>query len=185
MSIKIIIPSAGRSDNVLTNIDNQIICVPENEIKEYKIFNSDFEIISHPKLKNLAAKRNWILNKFGEVFMIDDDMVSLERVYVKTNQVLSSKEAYNQVQQLFYQAKHLNAMLFGFSEDPSPNHYNPYKPLMLKGISGGGAYGILKDSKLFFTENTTACDSHFVTLLNTYKNRYSLIEIFINNFIFL
>ena len=173
--IKIVVPSAGRWDSVLTDVDNMILCVPKNEVEKYKKFN-DCEIIGHEPLKNLAAKRNFILNKFGEVFQLDDDCQSFERVYISKNQKMSPSATYKQVQELYYQAKAIDAKLFGFSEDPSPIHYNPYKPFMLKGMSGGGAYGILENSGLYFTELTTACDSHFVNLLNAFKNRYCLVD---------
>jgi hypothetical protein len=124
----------------------------------------------------LAEKRNWILSKFGDVFMIDDDMVSFERVYKKDNQKMTPTETENQILWLYDFAIKINASLFGFSEDPNPNHYNPYKPIMLKGISGGGAYGILKTGALRFNEHLTAADSHYITLLNKYKNRYNLID---------
>jgi len=174
-NIKIVIVSAGRAQSVLTNVNNAILCVPENEKKEYKKYN-DYDIITHPKLKNLAAKRNFILNKYKSVFMLDDDLVTFERVYQSKEQVLNKDETYKRIQELYYQSLSVNAKLFGFSEDPSPIHYNPYKPFMMKGISGGGAYGIIDGGKLYFTEKTTACDSHWITLLNTYYNRYSLID---------
>lgn len=174
--IKIVVPSAGRAEKVLTKIQNQIICVPENEFDLYCEYNKDYEIIKHPKLKNLAAKRNWILQKFENVFMVDDDMIAMQRIYnTEMQRNLTESEAFLNIQNLYQLAININAKLFGFSEDPCPNHYNPYKPYMLKGMTGGGAYGIL-DKKLFFAEETTACDSHFVTLLNTYLNRYSLID---------
>jgi len=174
--IKIVIPTAGRFNNVLTNIKGQILCVPEKEKEQYKKAN-DFEIIAHPKLKNLAEKRNWILNKFkGEVFMVDDDMINFQNITKKTDRNLNPEQTNKRIQEIYYQAKCIDAKLFGFSEDPNHLHYNPYKPFMLKGITGGGSYGILKNSDLHFSEKTTACDSHFVTILNIYKNRYSLID---------
>ena len=175
MDVKIIIPTAGRSDRVLTEIDNQILCVPEAEAAAYRE-HCNYEIITHPELKNLAAKRNWIYKKFGDVFMVDDDMVSFERVYRSTDQFLDPAQTYEVIQNLYYMAVDIGAKLFGFSETPSPKHYNPYKPLMLKGMAGGGAYGLLQDDKLYFTEKTTAADSHFITLLNMYYYRYSLID---------
>jgi hypothetical protein len=175
MSIKIIIPSADRAGSVLTNIENQIICVPENQLKDYVKHNT-CEIISHPPFKNLAQKRNWIINTFDDVFMVDDDASNFQRIYVNNNRNLTSKETFERIQELYYQAKFIDAKLFGFSEDGNHLHFNPYKPFMLKGMTGGGAYGIMKDSNLFFNEKTTGCDSHFITLLNIYKNRFSLID---------
>lgn len=173
--IKIVIPSAGRHNQILTNIKDQILCVPKSEGGLYAEFHQ-CEIVTHPELKNLAAKRNWIIAKFGDVFMVDDDMASFERVYQTTDQRMTPEETHERIQWLWNLATQINAPLFGFSEDPNPNHYNPYKPIMMKGISGGGAYGILKSGKLKFNENLTAADSHFITLLNKYKNRYGLID---------
>lgn len=174
-AIKIVIPSAGRYDCVLTDIKNQIICAPNSEINEYREYNQ-CEIIGHPKLKNLAEKRNWIINKFGDVFMVDDDSISFERVYVKVDQIIDSVKTYDIIQSIYQNAKNSGAFLFGFSEDPNPNHYNPYKPIMLKGMMSGGAYGIIKNGGLYFNTNTTACDSHWINLLNAYKNRFLYID---------
>jgi hypothetical protein len=173
--INIIIPSAGRAKQVLTNIESQILCVPEAELEQYRKYN-DFEIIVHPDFINLAQKRNWIYKKFGDVFMADDDIITIERVYIHKNAILDPLEARNIIQNLYNLAKDIDAKIFGFCEDPNPNHYNPYKPLMLKGYINGCAIGMLKDEKLYFTEKTTAAESHWINLLNMYYNRYNLID---------
>jgi len=173
--VNIVIPTAGRAANVLTEIEGQILCVPEKEKAEYIEHNTG-EIITHPPLKNLAQKRNWIYQKFGDVFMVDDDIVSVERVYVHVDAILDSTEARKIIQKTYNLAKAIGAKIFGFCEDPNPNHYNPYKPLMLKGFINGCAIGMLQDDNLYFTDRTTAAESHWINLLNMYYNRYNLID---------
>lgn len=82
--IKIIIPTADRAKTVHPKIPGQILCVPENQVEQYKEHN-DCEILTHPKIKGLALKRQWILEKFGSVFMIDDDITKVERVHTTDN----------------------------------------------------------------------------------------------------
>ena len=49
MSCKIVIPSMGRAENVLTTkLVDAIICVPEKEKEKYLHYNRDVEIITHP-----------------------------------------------------------------------------------------------------------------------------------------
>lgn len=175
--IKIIIPTSGRAETYTTNIENQILCVCETEYDKYKEF-CNHEILKHPKLKNLAQKRNWILKKFDDVFMVDDDMlnfVNVEGVLPRNERNLTPKEIYEKIQFLYKCAIDLDIKLFGFSSSPVPMQFNSLKPIAINANMCGGAYGVLK-SKLFFNENTTACDSHYIQLLNLYIYGKNLVD---------
>lgn len=176
--IKIIVPSSGRHDTITTNIKNQIVCVSEFEFELYKDFQKDYEIISHPDFKNLAQKRNWIIKTFGDVFMVDDDVLNFVSVFdtlPREKRNLSPQKSYDIIQNLYYMAKDLGVNLFGFSASPVPMQFNSLKPIAFNVNMCGGAYGIIK-SKLEFNENTTACDSHWIQLLNLYLYKKNLVD---------
>lgn len=175
--IKIIIPSADRAKTVYPKIPGQILCVPENQVDQYKEHN-DCEILTHPKIKGLALKRQWILNKCGSVFMIDDDITKVERVYTTDNKHahMNWNEAEQRIQETYQTAKQAGIYLFGFNDTPNPKHYKPFKPIQLTGYINASAFGIIKNDKLFFTKETTAAESHWLTLLNAYHYRKCYID---------
>jgi len=177
--LKIIVPSAGRFDTLTTNISGQILVVPNEEIELYKE-NNCFEIIGHPKLKNLAEKRNWILDKFDEdLFMIDDDalnFVSVFDTFTRDKRNLTPEKTREIIEKNYFLSKELGVFLYGFGESPVPIQYNGLKPMHSIGTMCGGAYGINKGGKLKFNTNTTACDSHWINLLNIYLNEKCLID---------
>lgn len=174
MSCKIVCPSRKRAGKIFTNIENMILCVAESEKKDYK--NENFEIITHKNLKNLAEIRQFIYEKFGDVFMVDDDLIAVQRLYCTKNQDLMPKEIEQIIQETYYRAKDLNAFLFGFNNDPNPTHYNQHKPFMFTGYINGCAIGLRKSGKLYFTKETTAAESHWINLLNAYYHRYNFID---------
>jgi hypothetical protein len=175
--IKIVLPSSGRSKTFTTDIKNQILCVCETELEEYKE-RANCDVISHPPLKNLASKRNWIIEKFGDVFMVDDDVLNFVSVFdtlPRDERNLSSQKQYDIIQNLYEISKDLKVNLFGFSSSPVPMQFNSLKPLGFNINMCGGAYGVI-NSKLRFNEKTTACDSHWIQLLNLYLYKKNLVD---------
>lgn len=178
--MKIIIPSSGRADCVTTNIENQILVVPENEFEEYKKIN-DCEVIPHPFLFNLARKRNWILDYFknDDVFMIDDDVlnfVNLSSTLPRKKRNLNKKQSYEAIKDTYLLSKELGLFLYGFNNSPVPVQFNGLKPYELSVMGCGGAYGINAGGNLRFCESTTACDSHYITLLNAFIHGQNLVN---------
>ena len=83
VDIKIVIPSMGRADRVLTKdaISNAVLCVPESEEAAYREHNPGMEILTHPDtLKGLTLKRQFIYEHFPNSFQIDDDIKHLGRL---------------------------------------------------------------------------------------------------------
>ena len=173
--VVIICPSRGRAKNIITNISNMIICVDEKEYSDYKK-NTSFEIITHPGLLNLSEIRQFIYTKYKNVFMVDDDIQSVELTYEIKNTILSPSDVYELIQKTYRTARLLDAKLWGFNNDPSPTHYNQHKPFMASGYINGCAFGLLEDENLYFDRKTTACESHWINLLNSYHNRYCFID---------
>jgi hypothetical protein len=176
--MEIIIPSAGRPESVLTNVTGQILCVPEKEASRYRQHNT-CEIITHPPLKNLAAKRQWIYEQYGSVFMIDDDIKFISRLYATGNNRkthLTPEEASQLIHATAAAAQAAGCHLYGFNRAPNPKHYNAAKPIMLTGYINACAFGLHPSDKLYFTERTTAAESHWINLLNAYYHRKAWID---------
>lgn len=176
MGCKIICPSRGRASSVFTKIENMILIVAKDEEIEYKRQNKGIEIVTHKNLKSLSEIRQHIYTKFGDVFMVDDDIVSVEALYKTSDNKLTELEIYKLIQETYRTAKEINAPLFGFNNDFNPTHYNQHKPFMLSGYINASAFGLIKNKHLYFTKQTVACESHWINLLNAYHNRYSFID---------
>lgn len=174
--IKIVIPSHKRADSVLTEVEDAILCVDEKEEALYKEHHPKTEIVTHKGLKNLAQIRQWIFEKFGDAFMVDDDIVSIERTYCTADPILSSKEVKVLISETYEIAKECGCYLFGFADTPNPKHFKPFKPFSAKGYINACAIGIRKGGKLFFSGQTTAAESHWINLLNAYHNRKCFID---------
>jgi hypothetical protein len=168
--IKIVVPTHKRSEILTTNVFNQILCIHQSEKEDYSKF--DCEKIFHKENK-LSDIRQFIFKKLGSVFQIDDDIVSVERLFVDIDIVLDSKEIYELIQETYYNSKQVNAKLFGFNSSLNPKHYKPQKPFVANGYINACAFGLIEDDNLYFSPKTTACESHWINLLNAYYNRYS------------
>lgn len=175
--ISIVIPTKGRWDSIITNIESQILIVDENEYELYKEFNPNAEICVCPNFNSLAKKRNWILDKFEDVFMLDDDIICVMNLTDSIDEkVLTPENAKKIIQWIYEKAIDLDIFLFGFNNSPEPIHFNAMKPLMFKGFINGSAIGLRKNDKLRFTEKTVAVEDYYINLLNAYLFRKNLID---------
>lgn len=180
VDIKIVIPSMGRAERVLTKkaITHAILCVPESEEKDYREHNPGMEIITHPdSLKGLTLKRQFIYEHFPNSFQIDDDIKHLERLYVERGEesVLDADEAYDIVQYIGNCAKLAGCYLFGLSKELNPLAYDEMHPIHLTGILNGDI-GMLEGSNLFFHEMAKVSEDYWISAYNAYVNRYCWID---------
>jgi hypothetical protein len=172
----IIIPSAGRADGVLTDIADAVLYVPENEAEAYAKHNPGKTIETHPQKahKNLAEKRQDILERWKSVFMVDDDIVCVRRLWIEGNfreQVLTASEISNLISTTEKCAENAGCFLYGFNATPNAKHFYPGKPIELTTYINACAFGIREGSDLYFTPKTTAAESHWINLLNAYMYR--------------
>lgn len=182
--IPIIIVSHKRAENVMTikAIDNCIICVPESQLEEYKHFNPNNELLVHPdSVVGLSPKRQWIIDKLGDCFQVDDDISSINRVYLKDYDdhalSLTKEEAYNLIQDFYEIAKDVGVYLFGFNNSVNPLSYNGNKPYYMNKYICGGGLGLIKSDKLFFPNIPFFVgEDYWINALNAYFHRFSLID---------
>lgn len=180
-AVKVVIPSHKRWTSIRTTqvVDNAIICVPDSQGDIYRKCNPADEVVTHPdSVIGLQAKRNWIYKHFGSVFMIDDDISAVRRIYTDRGEpiMMEPKEVYDLIQHSADVAKQMGIYLFGFADTPNPVAYNPMKPIQLSGWVNGCAFGLLAGSGLWWdTAITCNCD-YWISALNAYKHRMAYLD---------
>ncbi len=176
MDLKIVIPSHKRFDRVLTTsaVAGAILCIEESQAKLYRACNPDIEIVTHPdSIKGLALKRDWIIKHFGDVFMLDDDISSMKRVYTeKGEETTVDAETASEIIRVTAQAcKDSGLYLFGFSSAPNPIAFNSLNPIQLSGYFTGCAHGVLKGSKLWYNPEIICNEDYWISCLNAHHHR--------------
>lgn len=172
---KVVIPSYKRATRVLTTqaVDNAIICVPESQATLYRACNLGIEIVTHPdSVVGLPLKREWIRRHFGSVFMLDDDITDLKRVYTGKGEdaTVDPDVAYEIIQMTADAARQAGAYAFGFGVSPNPINYNSLSPIRMSGYLTGCAHGILSGSRLWYNPEVFNED-YWISLLNAYEHR--------------
>lgn len=176
--IKIVIPSHKRHDRVLSKglVYNPILCVSKSQAPKYKEFNPELEIVIHPDdVLGLYKKRQWCYDYFGDLWMMDDDVITIKKVY-DDDYDLTPEQVTRAMRNIYALAVDLNIYLFGMSKNPRPNQYLPQKPIHLSGCISGGCYGIRKSPNLYYSETLTVMEDFWISLLNAYHNRKCLID---------
>lgn len=176
--IPIIIPSDGRAATVLTRIAGAILYVPECQADAYRQHNPGHNIEAHPDdaHANLAAKRQDIYSRWGSVFMADDDIVFVSRLHLpgdNRKNHLTPDDIADLIQRTAHQARAAGCALWGFNSSPNAKHYYPHKPINLTSYINASAFGLHASPALYFTERTTAAESHWINLLNAAMHRKS------------
>ncbi|UBM58243.1 hypothetical protein LAG90_15675 [Marinilongibacter aquaticus] len=174
--VKVVIPSHKRWDRVATicAVDKAILCVEEAQKVAYEACNPNVEIVCHPnEIKGLAAKRDWIIGHFGSVFMLDDDIESLKRVYTEKGEEteIDPETAYDIIQCTALACKAAGFFGFGFSTSPTPLHFDSLNPIRLTGYLTGCAHGVLKGSKLWYSPDIVCNEDYWISCLNAYHHR--------------
>ncbi|MEZ0607856.1 hypothetical protein ACAW74_05030 [Fibrella sp. WM1] len=177
-SCKIVIPSHKRATRVRTSavVENTIICVPDAQADDYRRNNPGCEIVTHPdSVIGLARKRDWIIRHFGSVFMLDDDIASMQRVYAEPGEPskVDPATAYAIIQATADACRQAGAYLFSFSHVPAPVLYNPMAPIDLAGYHTGCAHGVLSGSKLWYSPEIKVNEDYWISCLNAYEHRLS------------
>lgn len=174
--VKIVCPSHKRPDRVIAKdaITNLCLCVAESQEAAYKEHNPGVEIVTHPDdVVGLHAKRQWIYEHFGSVFMIDDDVPHLRNLQAPAGQPqnFSPEETYEIVQRNAWITREIGAYLFGFNHIVRPEMSHPMDPYRFTGYIPGHSTGILAGSKLYWNPELKTTDDYWISCLNAYHHR--------------
>lgn len=183
MQIKIIIPTHNRAGRVTTlgAVAHAKLCVAESQAPVYHEHYPEAELVIHPdSIIGLAPKRQWIYEKFGDVFMLDDDVTFGQRLYLASKKPklnrLRPEEAYDIIQWAGNMAYLCGCYLFGFNKNINPLLYRPFAPIQLTGFVTGCALGLLSGSRLIFSAESTAVEDFYISGLNAHFHRKAFID---------
>src|SRR5437868_9036482 len=182
MGLTVVIPSAGRADRVksVKAIRADVLCVPESEAEAYRRRGYGVEVVAHPDtIRGLAPKRQWIADRFGDVFMVDDDVRTFVRLWLPTfrrDYRLTPAEARDAAEATYETATELGAFLFGFAFFGDTRLFRPQRPMMLTGYVNGACFGLRAASKLRFRTDVTAVEDLALSGLNAYHHRYLFVD---------
>lgn len=181
-SIKVVCPSKGRHDNVRTIkfFPNLTLIVPHNEVELYKENYPYLEVIgTPPHIKGITPTRQWILEQYEEVFMIDDDVVSVRKNFAFGNQD-ASLSVPEDIEAILINAikiaRGIGAKVFSFSKIRNPLEYNSFSPLEHTGYMNASFCGFLKGHNLAYDLSMSEGEDHYISCLNVYKNRFGFID---------
>lgn len=185
---KIVCPSRGRAGRVTTQnaITNLILCVSETQAEAYRQAHPDIEVVEHPeeleKPGPIARKYNWMMDHFGDHFVLDDDlkwMLSCCRGPGEGNGRLTPEEAYAVVLNTHEMAEDLDAKLYGYSLYSDIRNYFGLRPFRFTGIAWNCGMGFrvsAKDYKLRYPLDLRTHEDYGICLLNMYYYRYMLVD---------
>ncbi len=180
--IKLLIPSHKRPDNVLTKriFPTAIVCVPEAQAAAYREHNPDTEIVAHPdSIVGLSPKRQWMWDKFGDQVQMDDDIISVHRIYRAKGgaTALTPKEATALLNDVYETAKEIGCKLFGLNYIANPVVYDGSMPIEFNRFITGGMLGLIKDDKLFFPDYPYfVAEDMWINLLHAHFYRFSYVD---------
>lgn len=198
--VKVLVPSYKRANNVKTTkcVAHCSLVVPVSQVADYEKHNPGVEVIGCPdEIKGISNTRQWCYDTFKNIFMLDDDIAHVTRAYnpgqydairyqnpdIIESDKVDPETAYEVIQSLASLAKELGCYLFGFTSAVTPRDVRPFVPFTSNVYVKGTTMGLLEGSKLYFPEEPAGqqCEDHFVTLLNAFHHRYSIVD---NRFIF-
>jgi hypothetical protein len=177
----IVCPTHGRAGEVLTLrvIPDLPLCVAESQLPLYRAAYPDQEYIVHPDtVVGISPKRQWLMDRYGDVFMIDDDIIGLHDMTVpqgERSRVTDPQKVRDVVIRAFDQAAQMGAYLVGFSPYAEPTLFRPHLPFKLVGFISGHSIGFRRGSKLWFPDTTAlATDDLYISAMNAFHHRFML-----------
>lgn len=182
--LKIVIPSHKRHDRVMCKklVLNPIICVEESQEEIYRRYNPDCEIVTHPdEIKGLIPKRNWMAKYFGDVFMLDDDVTVLKRLFVERGEncaLRDPQQITGIIHDLYDMACVLDISLFGFGNKTTPMMYDEFSWYSLSNTITGCSYGVRngQSEDVWWNEELKLKEDFWISCWMKYKERRILTD---------
>lgn len=178
MNVPIICPTHGRAGQVTAFQafgDDLTLCVAVSQEEAYRDAYPAGQLLVHPdEIIGSSQKRGWLYERYGTVFMVDDDVGQmLDFTEVPTRKVPPA-EARSIVQATADTAKQLGAVLWGFPGTANPITYKPARPFKLSpGVQLGCAMGLHPSKHLYFPQDHWTHEDVFISGLNAYYHRFA------------
>jgi hypothetical protein len=155
-----------------------LLSVAESQLPAYRAAYPTARFDPHPdSIVGLPAKKQFLLEKFGSVFWIDDDAAQMID-HTDSTKVEPAK-ANALVHRLADQAQQMGAHLFGFGSDVVPLHFQPQRPFAVTGMLGGGKFGVLEGSQLWYPDDPEVgiWEDLWLGALNAVHHRFCLVDL--------
>lgn len=182
MSVPIVIPSHKRHDRVMSKklVLNPIICVEESQKEIYQRFNPECEIVTHPDdVVGLIPKRNWMAKHFGDLFMLDDDVTLLKRLYVEKGESAAERDPARItkiINDLYDLACDLDISLFGFGNKTTPMMFDEFSWYSLSNTITGCSYGVRKNENVWWNEELKLKEDFWISCWMKFNERRILTD---------
>jgi len=181
--VSVVSPSLGRAGKTLVQdkVSNVTFVVPERQVAEYKEHLPNNEIVGCPnEIKGIVGTRQWMLEKWKNIFMIDDDIYVIRRQYVdsqKTDTNITEPDvAWEVIQDLASITKQMGGFHFGFSNAREPVQYEAMRPITHTKYINNSFMGFLDGHNLKYDLSMDEAEDYYICCLNIYKNRFSVID---------
>jgi hypothetical protein len=174
--VPIVVPTHGRAGRVTTHlvIDGVTLCVAESQAPAYAEAHPELPLEVHPDdVVGLGPKRQWIAERWGDVFMVDDDIARVVDLTIEPGHgptPVAPERIQGHVDRLFGMATDLDVHLFSFSANNDARTYRAQSPFTFTGYVPGHAFGMRKDHKLWWHRDCIQED-FWISLLNAYFHR--------------
>lgn len=178
--VHIVCPTHGRAGDlhVLKVMPDITLVVAKSQVPLYREAHPTSEIVVHPdEVHGLSAKRQWIYEHFGTVFMMDDDVFDFVRMFMQKGEsplrhVRDPEMIKSLIQRGHDIAEDIGAYLWGFNQWPRPLQFHPQEPFEAKGYIGGHAIGIRGGSKLWWPrQGMHGSEDMWICALNAHFHR--------------
>lgn len=179
--VQIVCPTHNRPGEVRafeTFGPDLLLSVAESQVPAYRSAYPDAKIDPHPDtLIGLPAKKQMLADKFGAVFWVDDDAGKM--IDHENGVKVEPAKARDLVQRTADTAEQMGVFLFGFSMETNPLYYSPQNPFQLTGMMGGGKFGILPGSKLWYPEDPKLgmWEDLWMGAINAYHHRFMFCDL--------
>jgi hypothetical protein len=178
--IELVVPTHGRAGKITTqkNVAGAVLCVSKSQLPLYKEHYPDANYEVHPDdVIGLAAKRQWIMERFGDVFMVDDDIrrvLDLTSVPGKLEYV-RPQDVRSIVERCAEMAEDCGAFLYGFAPLCDVRTYNCFKPFRFTGYVPGHSFGVRKGASFWWHKDVIQED-YWICLLNAHYHRLVTVD---------
>jgi hypothetical protein len=179
----IICPTHGRAGrvHVFDVLPDIPLCVAESQAPAYAAAHPDAELIIHPDtVVGIAPKRQWLVDRYENVMMFDDDVTTIVDMQVPAGEqqrIRDPQKIRDIVHRLFDMAEGLGAYVLGLSTYADPVLYRPQNPFSLRHMVSGHCLGLRKHDQLRFPDMADLLtDDLWVSAMSAYHHRVLLTD---------
>lgn len=181
--VDVVSPSMGRANKTIVQnlISNVIFVVPENEVDEYKDNLPENEIVGCPQnIKGITATRQWMLERWKNIFMADDDIYQVRRQFEESQKadtnIKDPQRAWELIQDLASITKQMGGYHFGFSNAREPVQFESGKPIVHTKYINNSFMGFLDGHGLKYDLSFDEAEDYYICCMNIFKNRFSVLD---------